>query len=141
MRFALSRRGGSLAGRRVVVTAGGTRETFDPVRNITHRSSGRMGHALARAALYREADVVLVSSAIHLACRVGAEFIRMNDVASLRSAVPAAAPLGADVLIMAPAVSDLRSRRVAAEKLEKGAGGLTVDAGAGARAKLHSRGP
>jgi len=126
VRLTMSRRGGSLSGRRIIVTAGGTREPLDPVRSITNRSSGRMGHALAQAALDRGANVVLVSSARHLAVPVGAEIVYVTDVASLRSAVLEAAA-DADALIMAAAVSDYRPRTVHKEKIKKSSDGLTLE--------------
>jgi phosphopantothenoylcysteine decarboxylase/phosphopantothenate--cysteine ligase len=86
-RFAVSRTQGLLRGRRIVVTAGGTREALDPVRFITNRSSGLMGHALAQAARDRGADLTLISSAGRLPVPCGVSRAAFDDVASLREVV------------------------------------------------------
>lgn len=126
LRFAISRGRGPLSNRRVVVTAGGTREPLDPVRFITNRSSGLMGHALALAAREQGADVTLISSADRLSSPCGVDRIRFQDVASLREAVLMAAK-GADVLVMAAAVSDYRPRSVSDHKIKKTGEGLTLE--------------
>ncbi|MGB8652490.1 MAG: bifunctional phosphopantothenoylcysteine decarboxylase/phosphopantothenate--cysteine ligase CoaBC [Mycobacteriales bacterium] len=95
-----------LAGRRVVVTSGGTREHLDPVRFLGNRSSGRQGHALARAALARGAEVVLVSSSA-LADPAGAKVVHVTSALEMHDAVLAEAA-GADAVVMAAAVADYR---------------------------------
>jgi phosphopantothenoylcysteine decarboxylase/phosphopantothenate--cysteine ligase len=110
-------RGGDLAGRRVVVSAGGTREAIDPVRFVGNRSSGKMGYALALAARDRGASVTLVTAA-GLPDPVGVESLHVESAAEMCSAVLAAAG-GADALVMAAAVADYRPAEVAAQKIKK----------------------
>ncbi len=109
-----------LTGRRVLVTAGGTREAIDPVRFIGNRSSGRMGAALAFEAARRGAAVVLVSAARHEP-RKGVEVVHVDSAAQMADAVLARLP-EADVLVMAAAVADWRPARQAEQKLKKRAG-------------------
>ncbi|MFN8528346.1 MAG: bifunctional phosphopantothenoylcysteine decarboxylase/phosphopantothenate--cysteine ligase CoaBC [Anaerolineae bacterium] len=109
--------GGSLAGRRVVVTAGGTREPIDPVRYITNRSSGKQGYALAQAALDAGADVTLITSS-NLPDPVGARIVHIHTAAELFTATLSAVE-DADALIMAAAVADFRPRTVAEHKIKK----------------------
>lgn len=109
---------GVLAGRHVVVTAGGTREPFDPVRYITNHSSGKQGYALAQAALDAGAAVTLVSTVHHLPVPVGASVRDVDTAEEMRSAVLDAAA-SADVLIMAAAVADFRPADVAKQKIKK----------------------
>ena len=109
---------GVLAGRHVVVTAGGTREPLDPVRYLTNRSSGKQGYALAQAALDAGARVTLISSARGLPTPYGAEVAAIETAAELHDAV-LAHTAGADALIMAAAVADFRQRTVAQEKITK----------------------
>jgi phosphopantothenoylcysteine decarboxylase/phosphopantothenate--cysteine ligase len=107
----LSRGAGGLApdllGRRVVVSAGGTREELDPVRFLGNWSSGRQGYALARTAAARGADVTLVSANVALDDPAGAKVIRVTSALQLREAMVAAAA-GADAVAMAAAVADYR---------------------------------
>ncbi len=113
--------GGDLAGRRVLVTAGGTREAIDPVRFIGNRSSGKMGYAIAEAAARRGADVVLVTTVNRPAPPGVADIVRVESAAEMADAV-----LGrygdADVVVMAAAVADFRPKASAAEKIKKAAG-------------------
>jgi phosphopantothenoylcysteine decarboxylase/phosphopantothenate--cysteine ligase len=109
-----------LAGHRVLVTAGGTREPIDPVRVLTNRSSGKQGHALAEAAAARGAEVVLVTTADQ-PVPAGARVVRVETAAQMAEAVLAEAP-GCDVVIMAAAVADFRPARVAPAKLKKAEG-------------------
>jgi phosphopantothenoylcysteine decarboxylase/phosphopantothenate--cysteine ligase len=95
------------AGRRVVVSAGGTREHLDPVRFLGNRSSGRQGYALAAAAVARGAEVVLVSANVALPDPAGAKVVRVTSALELRDAVLAES-LSADVVVMAAAVADYR---------------------------------
>lgn len=111
-----------LAGARVVITAGPTREPIDPVRFIGNRSSGRMGYALAEAAWRRGAEVVLISGPAALAPPVGARVVDVETAEQMHRAVEQALP-GSAALIMAAAVADFRPADVAAEKLKKGVAG------------------
>src|SRR5256884_192748 len=106
-----------LAGRRVVVTAGGTREPIDPVRFISNYSSGKMGYALAAAAAERGARVTLVTTASHPA-HPGITEVGVETAAEMLEALRQAQP-GADLLVMAAAVADYRPARVAAEKIRR----------------------
>ena len=108
-----------LAGRRVVVSAGGTREHLDPVRFLGNRSSGRQGYALAEAARDRGAAVVLVSANVALPDPSGVEVVRVVSTEDLRQAVRAAAA-DADAVVMAAAVADFRPVTTSATKLKKG---------------------
>src|SRR5262249_55867415 len=103
----LLRRDGKLSGRRVVVTAGPTREPIDPVRVVTNRSSGKMGEAVAQAAWARGADVVLISGPAVLAETVGVQVRRVETTKQLEAAVREELP-NADVLVMAAAPADFR---------------------------------
>lgn len=111
-------RDGPLAGKRVVVTAGGTQEPIDPVRSITNRSSGQMGYALARAALALGASVTLVTAPTGLAAPWGAEMIQVTTAAQMLDAVTHAVAR-ADVLIMAAAIADFRPATAASKKIRK----------------------
>lgn len=108
-----------LADRRVIVTAGGTMEPIDPVRFIGNRSSGKMGVAIAQAALDRGADVALIAGSVSVPLPEQATLVRVETTEALRTAVLDALP-GADVLIMAAAVADFRPRRMLPRKLERG---------------------
>jgi phosphopantothenoylcysteine decarboxylase/phosphopantothenate--cysteine ligase len=111
-------RSGALAGRKVVVSAGGTREPLDPVRYLTNRSSGKQGYALAQAAIDAGASVTLVSSVQHLPTPMGAALIPVNSAEDMLRAV--LDHVGdADALIMAAAVADFRPKTVAGEKIKK----------------------
>lgn len=118
-------KGGALAGRHIVVSAGGTREPIDPVRVITNRSSGKMGYALAEAARDRGARVTLVSTEPSLPLPYGVELKPVESVAQMREAVLAACADG-DALIMAAAMSDYRPAEAAEQKLKKGEGGMML---------------
>ncbi len=111
-------RRGDLAGRTVVVSAGGTREPVDPVRVITNRSSGKMGYALAEAARDRGARVVLVSTVQDLADPVAMDILRVETAEQMKHAVLEASSQ-ADALIMAAAVADYRPASVASSKVKK----------------------
>ena len=114
---ALTGRAQDLAGRRVVVSAGGTREHLDPVRFLGNRSSGKQGYALARAAAARGAEVVLVSSAA-LPDPAGVTVRRVTSALELRDAVLTEAK-GADAVVMAAAVADYRPVERLATKRKK----------------------
>ena len=111
-------RNGALAGKRVVVSAGGTREPLDPVRIITNRSTGKMGHALAEAARDMGASVTLVSASETLKAPPAVETVRVQTTLEMQQAVEAACR-GADALIMAAAVSDYRAAASSPHKLKK----------------------
>ena len=110
-----------LCGKRVVVTAGPTREALDPVRVITNRSSGRMGYALAEAAFARGAEVLLISGPTTLASPPGIEIQRVESTEQLRQAV-ARALERADILIMAAAPADFRPATPTREKRDRATG-------------------
>ncbi|WP_298457715.1 phosphopantothenate--cysteine ligase family flavoprotein [uncultured Cellulomonas sp.] len=112
-----------LAGRHVVISAGGTREPIDPVRYLGNRSSGRQGYALARVARARGARVTLVAANVTLPDPSGVEVVAVESTAQLRGAVHHAAP-DADVVVMAAAVADFRPARTAGHKLKKRADGV-----------------
>jgi phosphopantothenoylcysteine decarboxylase/phosphopantothenate--cysteine ligase len=107
-----------LAGRHVVVSAGGTREPLDPVRFLGNRSSGRQGYALARAALARGAEVTLIAANTALPDPAGAKVIRVGTAEELRQAVIESAP-SADAVVMAAAVADFRPAARSGSKLKK----------------------
>jgi phosphopantothenoylcysteine decarboxylase/phosphopantothenate--cysteine ligase len=107
-----------LAGRRVLVTAGGTREPLDPVRFIGNRSSGRQGVAIAEAAAARGAEVVLLVAHLEIAPPSGVIVREVGTALELREAVLAEAA-SADVVIMAAAVADYRPEQVADAKIKK----------------------
>lgn len=108
-----------LAGRTVVVSAGGTREPLDPVRFLGNRSSGKQGYALAATAVARGAQVVVVAANVELPDPAGATVVAVGTAAELRDAVVSAAA-DADALVMAAAVADFRPDQVAGSKLKKG---------------------
>jgi phosphopantothenoylcysteine decarboxylase/phosphopantothenate--cysteine ligase len=109
-----------LAGRRVLVTAGGTREPLDPVRYIGNRSSGKMGYALAEGARSRGASVTLVST-VDRPVRAGIEVVTVSTAAEMADAVLSRYP-DVDVVVMAAAVADFRPKVAAPEKLKKSEG-------------------
>jgi len=112
---------GDLAGLRLVVSAGGTRESLDPVRYIGNRSSGKMGYALARAARDRGANVILVSAPTSLDAPRGVSLLVVESAQQMHDAVMAQLA-GCDALIMAAAVADYRPDEVSNQKIKKGAG-------------------
>ena len=124
--YRVLRTGEDLTGRNVVVTAGGTQEPIDPVRYISNRSSGKMGHALAEAARDRGADVTLITAHTSLPEPTGVNVIRVGTAEEMRQAVQNAAPK-ANALIMAAAVADYRPIRAAKDKIKKGKAGLTLE--------------
>ena len=109
-----------LAGRHVVVSAGGTREPLDPVRFLGNRSSGKQGYALARTAVARGAEVTLVAANVPLPDPAGVKVVRVGTAEQMQEAVRAAAA-DADAVVMAAAVADFRPAEVAAGKIKKGA--------------------
>jgi len=119
-------RGGDLAGKHIVVTAGGTQEPIDPVRYISNRSSGKMGYALAEVARDRGAKVTLITAPTSLAEPAGVDVIKVNTAQEMYQAVENVAPK-ADVLIMAAAVADYRPIKAAEDKIKKGKAGLILE--------------
>ena len=129
-RLATTPRDGDLAGRHIVITAGGTAEPIDPIRFIGNRSTGRMGVALAEAALERGATVTLIAAAVGVALPEGATIVRVGSTGELRAALlerlhrPDGGP-GFDALVMAAAVADFRPVAAAETKLTRD-GPLTI---------------
>lgn len=115
-----------LAGRRVVVTAGGTREYLDPVRFLGNASSGKQGYAFARTAVARGAKVTLIAANVALPDPAGVDVVRVTSTDELRLAVRQAAE-GADAIVMAAAPSDYRPAEYSEHKLKKSSdGGVPV---------------
>lgn len=117
IRLALARNG-RLAGKHLVVSAGGTQEPIDPVRYLTNRSSGKQGYALAQAALDAGAQVTLVTHPTGLSLPVGAQVVEVRTVQDMLDAVLSACE-NADGLVMAAAVADFRVKHIAEHKLKK----------------------
>ncbi|MFC9090890.1 bifunctional phosphopantothenoylcysteine decarboxylase/phosphopantothenate--cysteine ligase CoaBC [Nocardiopsis dassonvillei] len=110
-----------LAGRRVVVSAGGTREAVDPVRFLGNHSSGKQGYALARTAAARGADVTLVAANVSLPDPAGVRVVRAGSAVELAEAMEAER-VGADAIVMSAAVADFRPAASAASKIKKSPG-------------------
>lgn len=115
-----------LKGETVVITAGPTREPIDPVRYISNRSSGKMGYALAEAAMRQGAKVVLVSGPTALKPPVGVEFVSVETAAEMRDALLSRLD-EATVVIKAAAVADYTVRDPAREKIKRGSGPMTLE--------------
>jgi phosphopantothenoylcysteine decarboxylase / phosphopantothenate---cysteine ligase len=137
----------ALAGKRVIVTSGPTREPIDPVRYIANRSSGKQGHAIAAAAAAAGADVTLVSGPVNEPDPVGVKVVKVESARDMLAAVTKALP--ADVAVFAAAVADWRVAQPNANKIKKQGGGspklalvenpdilATVAKSAGARPRL-----
>ena len=114
-----------LAGKKVLVTAGPTREALDPVRYLTNRSSGRMGYAIARAAARRGAEVTLVSGPVSLPRPGYMEIVDVESAQEMFEAVTSRAP-EMDIIIKAAAVADYRPAQVADNKIKKKDGDLAL---------------
>jgi phosphopantothenoylcysteine decarboxylase / phosphopantothenate---cysteine ligase len=121
----LVRSDGRLAGRRIVVTAGPTRESIDPVRVVTNRSSGKMGYRLAEVAWERGADVMLISGPVVLPPPPGVVVRRVESTSDLEAAVRSELP-AADVLVMAAAPADFRPSNPSTSKQSRVDGALAV---------------
>jgi phosphopantothenoylcysteine decarboxylase/phosphopantothenate--cysteine ligase len=119
-------RGGDLAGRYIVVTAGGTQEPLDPVRHIGNRSSGKMGYAIAEAARDRGAEVILISAPTAIPHPVGVKMVQGQTALQMQQAVAEAIDQ-ADALIMAAAVADYRPLSVVEHKIKKETPTLTLE--------------
>src|SRR3990172_8182624 len=113
-------RSDDLAGKRIVVTAGGTQEAIDPVRYIGNHSSGKMGYALAEAARDRGAQVTLVTAPTAIPDPAGIEVVHITSSVQMKEAVTKAT-VKADALIMAAAVADYQPKSVAKGKIKKAA--------------------
>lgn len=112
---------GPLAGKKVVVTAGGTQEPLDPVRVLTNRSSGKQGYAVAQAALDAGAHVTLVTTPVALTPPVGAQVIKVETAKQMLDCV-LTETTESDALIMAAAVADFRPKNQAKDKIKKEGG-------------------
>ncbi len=117
--------GGDLAGRRVLVTAGGTQEPIDPVRYITNHSSGKMGYAIAEAARDRGAEVTLVTTPTALRVPLGINVVRVRSAHEMLEAI-SAEYAHLDALIMAAAVADFRVEAPAEQKVKRGENALEL---------------
>jgi phosphopantothenoylcysteine decarboxylase/phosphopantothenate--cysteine ligase len=117
---------GLLEGKKVVITAGPTREAIDPVRYITNRSSGKMGYAMASAAAAQGADVILVSGPVNLADPVGVEIVSVESAEEMFDATHAAVA-DADMFIAAAAVADYRPARIVEQKIKKSDAAMSLE--------------
>jgi phosphopantothenoylcysteine decarboxylase/phosphopantothenate--cysteine ligase len=117
---------GLLAGRRLVVTAGPTREAIDPVRYVSNRSSGKMGYAIARAAVAQDAEVTLISGPVDLPEPPGVDVIRVTTAQEMYDATHAVVG-EADIFIAAAAVADYRPAAVSDQKIKKTQEALTIE--------------
>lgn len=115
-----------LEGKRVLVTAGPTREAIDPVRYITNRSSGKMGYAIAEAAAERGADVTLISGPVSLRTPDGVKRVDIVSSDELCDSVIERFP-GCDILVMAAAPADFTPAEFSSEKIKKGGDHLTLN--------------
>ena len=115
VRVALGKNG-KLAGKKVIVTAGGTQEAIDPVRVITNHSSGKQGYALAQAALDEGAEVTLITTPTGLNPPIGARVVRVKSAQDMLDALMNES---ADALVMAAAAADFRPKDTAKDKLKK----------------------
>ncbi len=125
-----------LAGRHVVVTAGGTREPLDPVRFLGNRSSGKQGYAFARAAVARGATVTLIAANVSLPDPAGVTVVRVGTTEELRKADARGRRRAADAVVMAAAPADFRPAEYADSKIKKTRGRLGAGTtGSGARTR------
>ena len=124
LRYQLSR-SGPLAGKKIIVTAGGTHEDIDPVRYITNRSSGKQGYTLAQAALDAGADVTLITAPTNLTAPIGSNSVTTRSASEMTEAVLLSSQT-ADTLIMAAAVADYRPSQVADQKIKKTDADLSI---------------
>lgn len=115
----------SLCGKKIIITAGGTREPIDPVRYIGNRSSGKMGYALAEQAAMRGAEVVLISGPSSLPVPNRVEIIKVETALQMKESVLEHFN-GADIVIKAAAVADYRPQQAANHKIKKSADSLTI---------------
>ncbi len=111
---------------RIVISAGPTREAIDPVRFITNRSTGKMGYAIARAAVKMNLQTVLVSGPVNLTPPEGVEFVPVESAAEMAEAMKKAAA-DADIIVMAAAVADYRPKQYSASKVKKSDGDMCIE--------------
>ena len=117
---------GLLKGRKVVVTAGPTREPIDPVRYVSNRSSGKMGYAIARAAIAQDAEVILISGPVDLPAPPGVDVVRVTTAQEMYDATHEV--IGqADIFVAAAAVADYRPATVSEQKIKKTQEELKID--------------
>lgn len=114
------------SGKKVLITAGPTQEPMDPVRYISNHSSGKMGYAVAEAALQRGASVTLVSGPVHLDKIQGVDTVSVTSALDMYHAVMERYQ-GADIIIMVAAVADYRCKEIVAQKIKKSEDGLTLE--------------
>ena len=114
-----------IVGKKVLITAGPTREAIDPVRYITNHSSGKMGYSLAKISAFRGAEVVLVSGHTALAAPLFAERVSVTSAEDMFQAVTGAAP-EQDIIIKAAAVADYRPAVVGQDKIKKTDGDMSI---------------
>ena len=117
---------GLLEGKKVVITAGPTREAIDPVRYITNRSSGKMGYAMASSAAAQGADVILVSGPTNLSVPVGVEVVSVESAEEMFDATHAAV-IDADMFIAAAAVADYRPAKIVEQKIKKSDAAMSLE--------------
>ena len=115
-----------LAGKKILVTAGPTREAIDPVRYITNHSTGKMGYAIAQAAARRGAEVILVSGPVNLKAPLGVKLVPVTSAGEMFQAVTEASS-SQDVIIKAAAVADYRPKYVGTEKTKKKDGDMNLE--------------
>jgi phosphopantothenoylcysteine decarboxylase/phosphopantothenate--cysteine ligase len=120
VRLLLGRKG-LLAGKKILITAGGSQEPLDPVRVLTNRSSGKQGYALAQAALDAGAQVTLITTPVSLTPPIGARAIHVETAKQMLDAVLGESAQS-DALIMAAAVADFRPKKMAKDKIKKDGG-------------------
>ncbi|RZU46983.1 phosphopantothenoylcysteine decarboxylase/phosphopantothenate--cysteine ligase [Fluviicoccus keumensis] len=118
---------GSLAGKRVVITAGPTREAIDPVRYVSNHSSGKMGYALAQACIEAGARVTLISGPVHLPTPDRVHRLNVNSALDMLAASGKAVDAGCDVFIATAAVADYRPVSVAEHKIKKAGDAMTIE--------------
>lgn len=118
---------GALAGQRVVITAGPTREAIDPVRYLTNHSSGKMGFAIARAAHAAGADTVLISGPVNLDTPEGVERINVSSAVDMLAATEIALTTTTDIFIASAAVADYRPMNIAMQKVKKSTANLQLE--------------
>lgn len=118
---------GALAGQRVVITAGPTREAIDPVRYLTNHSSGKMGFAIARAAHAAGADTVLISGPVNLDTPEGVERINVSSAVDMLAATEIALTTTTDIFIASAAVADYRPMNIAMQKVKKSTASLQLE--------------
>ena len=111
---------------RIVISAGPTREAIDPVRFITNRSTGKMGYAIARAAVKMNLQTVLVSGPVNLTPPEGVAFVPVESAAEMAEAMKNAAA-GADIIVMAAAVADYRPKQYSTSKVKKSDGDMRIE--------------